>query len=597
MNKLLLSLISLSLSSSALATVPFSEIIGEDAELLVSVRSLSDTRAQWSEHPIVTLCENESLVDFFDSISGDEVLDDADGDQPSGFTEVMEDEFGLSYDQLFELFPGQASLAFYNLSGQIQPEAEPLEVVLMIEFTGDDERLAELMDIQFKRNAAAQQAVNPQVEHTMVEEVFMGETLYFDETYDGEKTYVEDGYALVNGILILATPESRLREYVESVKTGASTPIADLDVYRRSREDAGRGDLSLYVNFDQLMPRLNDAFMTLPWLNQLAMFGVTPQSLDSALSLESLQAVYVDIDLIEEGLLSSYGIIYREKLGFLSLLNYTQAELPEARYVPEGALNSSISLFDLSAMLANLEQLLTSASPMLPPLIDMQMQMSQTKTGVDIRASILDNFGGQVVSLSVLNEAHGEQEELGSQQLFVIDVQDAGALSQALEAFKDMIPGARAWIETQTYEGQTIYTIQSPAESNRTDAQAELISYVITRSKLIVNVGPVGLLHEVLTRMSEGSDGLWQHPDTVRMFEYIERPNAVARSFVDAEQMIKPLLQSLKQAAQLSGFASGLSAEEIPSELDAAYRLISEINEAPDGLFGRTLIIKSKDDE
>jgi hypothetical protein len=596
MNKFLLSFVCAGIGSSAVSAVPFQGIIGENVELFVSVRSFSETREQWAMHPIVELFEDESLIDFFGSIEDDEALDDPDSDAPSGFTAVMEEVFGLSYDELFELFPGQASLAFYNLSEQMLEQAERQEMVLMVEFSGDAERLDELMQIQFERNAAAQQAINPLIEHEMVEESFMGETLYFDETFNGEETYVEDGYALVDGIVILATPESRLREAVESIKEGASAPIADSDVYRRSREDAGRGDLVVYLNLEKLMPPLNDALMKLPMLDNLAMFGVTEQSLESALSLESLQAMYADFDLIDEGLLSNYGLIYREKLGFLSLLSYAQTKLPEARYVPEGVLNSSISLFDLSAMLANLEQVLTSASPTLPPLIDMQMQLSQSKTGVDLRASILENFGAQVVSLSILNEGGLEDlEALETQQLFVIDVKDTQALAQALEAFKDLIPGTRALFEEQSYEGQTIYTIKGPSDPSLPDAEGANVSYVMTRSELIVNVGGVGLLHEVLARMSDGSDGLWQHSDMERMFERIERPNAVARSFVDAEQMIEPLFQSLLQAGVASGFAGHMSAEKIPSGLDAAYRLISEINEAPDGLFGRTLIIKSED--
>ena len=37
--------------------------------------------------------------------------------------------------------------------------------------------------------------------------------------------------------------------------------------------------------------------------------------------------------------------------------------------------------------------------------------------------------------------------------------------------------------------------------------------------------------------------------------------------------------------------------EEVPASLQGAYRLISEANEAPDGLFGRTLIVKDEDGE
>jgi hypothetical protein len=117
---------------------------------------------------------------------------------------------------------------------------------------------------------------------------------------------------------------------------------------------------------------------------------------------------------------------------------------------------------------------------------------------------------------------------------------------------------------------------------------------VLLRSSLIVNVGEVGLLHEVLSRMGERGQGLWQSAETEQLFERIERPNAVTRSFVNTELMIEPLFESLLQVAELSGLMGDISKAKIPSQLDSAYRMISELNEAPDGFFGRTLIIKSE---
>ncbi|CAA6690386.1 MULTISPECIES: hypothetical protein [unclassified Lentimonas] len=595
MNKFLLSIVYAGLSCSAVFAVPFQGIIGEDADFFVTVRSISETREQWETHPIVELFEDEELLDFFDRVAAEDAGNDWDDEED--FDDVL-DAFGLTQDELFELFPGQASLAFYKLADKMMGQVDREEMVLMAEFSGDADRLNELMHIQFERNMAAQQEVNPLVEHEMIQESFMGETLYFDETFDGEETYIEDGYAFVDGIVVLAAPESRLRDAVESIKEGASDPIADSDVYRRSREDGGRGDVFVYLNLENLMPPLNTALVDLPMVNNLAMFGVTAQSLQNALSLESLQAMYADLDLIEDGVLAHYGMIYDEKLGFLSLLSYGQGELPEARYVPEGVLSSAVSLFDFSEMLANLEKVLTSASPTLPPLIDMQMQMMQTNTGVDLRSSILENFGSRVVNLSVLNEAGLEgMQTAESQQLFMVELNDSQAFAQAIEAFKDMVPGARAMIETQEYEGQTIYTIHGPSDPNFPEVQQADVSYVMTRSELIVNIGRVGLLHQVLSRMSEGGDGLWQSREIEALFERIEQPNAVTRSYMNAEQMVEPLFRSLLEAGELSGFTSKVSADQIPSDLDVSYRLISEVNEAPDSLFGRTLIIKSEDSE
>jgi hypothetical protein len=594
MNKFLLSCMCMCLSGAAVSAVPFQEIIGEDAEFFCTVRSLSETRAQWAMHPIAALFEDEELLAFFNAMKGSDTLEvDGNADEPSGFTEVMEDVFGLSYDELFELFPGQASVAFYNLSGQALGQAGLEEMVLMAEFSGDAARLDRLMQIQFERNMAAQQAINPLVEHVMIEESFMGETLYFDETFNGVTTYIEDGYALVDGIVVLAAPESRLRAAVESIKEGANAPIADSAVYQRSREEGGRGDVQVYLNLEKLMPTLNGALIEHPAVKNLAIFGVTAPSLDRALSLESLQALFADFDLIDSGLLSHYGLIYREKLGFLSLMSYANTALPEAHYVTEGALSSSISTLDGSAMLANLERFLTSASPTLPPLIDMQLQIAKAKTGVDLRAALLDNFGSQIVSLSVLPEANLNNSEVAKpQQIFVIEVKDVQALARAIEAFKDLVPSLRAMVEEQIYEGQTIYTIRDSSEPKMNNENT--VSYVLLRSSVIVNVGEVGLLHEVLTRMSEGGQGLWQSPETEQLFERIERPNAVTRSFVNTELMVESLFESLLQVAKLSGLTKDMSKAKIPSRLDSAYRMVSELNEAPDGFFGRTLIIKSE---
>jgi hypothetical protein len=570
--------------------VPFAELIDEDVHFFATVRSFSETRAQWEGHPIAELFEDEGLQGFFEAVAS---RSEAEAKEP-GFEEVLLEEFGLTYEGLFELFPGQASLSVYNLAEMVLKRANRPEMVLMAEFSGDKDRMNELMQIQFERNAEAQKKVNPLVEHEMIEESFMGETLYFDETFNGTESYIEDGYALVDGIFILATPESRLRSAVEAIKEGSDTSITKTDVYLRSREASGRGDLSLYLNLVEVMPPLNAALIEQSMKSGLAMFGVTGQSLENALALESMQALFGDFDLIEAGLSSHWGFIYREKGGFLSLLTYAEGALPEANYVPEGVLSSTISLYDFGAMLANLEKILTMASPSLPMLLDIQMQTMQSNTGIDLRAAILENMGGELVSLSVLKEADRSATVQQPEQLFVIGVKDAESLSQAIETLKDLAPGARALIETQDYEGYTIHTIKAQANAQTPDAPVNDFSYVITRSHLIVNIGRLGLLHEVLSRMDHTGEGFWQLPETELLFEGIARPNAVTRSYVDLEQMVKPILQSIIQAASFGGLGKNVDPDKLPTYLDAPFHLISEVNEEPDGLFSRTLILKSE---
>lgn len=601
MKQLLLSILSAGMLLSVGNAEPLQRFIGDDAEFMLTVRSFSETRQQWATHPIASLLEDEAVQAFFEPILDVAAEAEAQGGsvEPSeGFSEVMQAEFGLSYEDLFALFPGQASLVCYNLSELILQQATRPEMVLMFECSGNAERMNELLQIQFERNAAAQKAINPAMEHVMVEESFMGESLYFDEAFDGERTYVEDGYALVDGVFILATPERRLREAVEAIKEGAHAPIAASEVYLRSREESGRGDLGVYVNLQQLVPPLNQALLAQPMIAGLAMFGVTPQSLDKALSLQSLQALYMDLDLTDNGLLAYGGLMFTEQRGLLSLLSYAQADFPEPAYVPEEVLSSSISLFDFGALLSNLEALIRSASPMLQPMLEMQLQMLHNNTGVDLRAAVLENLGAQMVSFSMpdptdLTGVAGFEP----QQVLVFEVKDAQALSQAIDACKDMAPAAKTWVEAQEYEGHTIYTFKSPGDPNQAPGASLEFSYVVTRSNLIVSIGRVGMLHEVLSRMAEDDAGFWQKAETEHLFELIARPHPVVRSFVDVEQMVEPFFRSLLQAGALSGLSTGMRAELIPADLDAPYRVLSEVNQAADGLFSRTLIIKSEKSE
>jgi len=72
----------------------------------------------------------------------------------------------------------------------------------------------------------------------------------------------------------------------------------------------------------------------------------------------------------------------------------------------------------------------------------------QTNTGIDLRASILENLGGPMVSLAMLNKGGLAHEDWQPQQLFVIRVRDTQALTQALETLKNMFSGLSALTRT-----------------------------------------------------------------------------------------------------------------------------------------------------
>lgn len=578
------------LFSAHAAAKAFDTIITTDADMVFSVRDISDLREGWSEHPLADDLSEASLMEVLEPLFGES----AENESETGFQELLR-EFGLDEEKLFELFSDQAGLALYNLPELLLQQADKPDIAILADFGGSAERLDELMQIQFERNAKAQQEVNPAIEHEMIEERFMGETLHFDEVFDGETSYIEDGYALVEGVFILARPEERLRALVESVKLGSDRQMARNLTFQRAREESGSVDLMFYANLEAALPTLNEALLEKAMEGGMAMFGVSGKSLEAALALQALKAFYIDFDLGTESITSNSGILYQEKAGLLQLLAYEEGALPPANFVPEGILSSTVARFDLSEMFARLEALLGVASPSTPALINIQLQQVKNKTGVDLRSAFLENFGSEFVSFSMMPGGRGTDDAFApAQQVYVLPIKNAAALSGALEALKDMVPGARAQIKAREFQGETIHTFPRTQDPSMPDGAAYDLSYVVTRTHLIYSVGRAGLIQGVLNSMQSQDSGFWQMEETQWMIDRFGKRDVVSRAYTDFGQMVTAMLETFAGARLLYGKASTLDPSIMPSSIDLPWHMLTETYETSDGLFSETILVRKE---
>ena len=564
-------------------------ILTTEANMIVSVSDISSLREAFQSHPLVVDFGEVSWEDLMGSF-----MEEAD-DETGGFTKLLE-EFELDVDQLFELFPGSAGLVVYNIQELIMEDAEQPDIAIIADFAGTAERLDELMQIQFERNAKAQKEMNPEMEHEMIREKFMGETLYFDEAYDGEETYIEDGYALVDGIFILAAPEERLRSLVELIKAGPDQPIGRSSAYRRAYEESGPFDMLFYLNFESFLPALNKAMMDVAMEGGLALFGVTGKSLDAALSLDAMQAFSLSCKFHEDSITSNSSLVYREKAGLLNLFTYGEGALPAASYVPKGILSSTVALFDLSEMLAQTEALLGAASPSTPALIDIQLQKIKTESGVDLRTAVIENFGPELVTYSMLPDGlAGDEALIENEQVYVLEIKDSAALSGALEALKDLIPGSRAQIRTREFEGETIHSFTAPADPALTGGSGYEFSFVVSRTHLIISMGRAGLIQGVLTAMQSQDSGFWQTDEIEGLIDQFGKPGAVSRSYTDLGKFVGTLMDSIREAGLLAGSDVQIDSSVMPDDMDLPWHLMTETREASDGIFTRMVMLRKEE--
>ncbi len=568
---------------------PLTQIVDDQTELLLIVDNLQELRQVWLEHPLAAALTDPAWPSRFNGWMGQDP--DSSGGFPDAATKVLQEEFNLSWEELFTLFPGQLSISLHNFAELITQQTGQMDLSVLVEFSGTAEQLRALMQIQFERNAAAQQAENPLIQHELLEEVFMGETLYIDEVFDGADSYVEDGFALVDGVFILAVKPERLRSMVEAIKSGTERPLGRSAAFTRLREQSPGQDVFLYANLEAMGPRIGSALRDPKVTAPFAMFGVTGPGLERALALEALQAAAVDLKLTATGFNSSSGLLFGPKAGLLRLATYGRGGVPAASYVPERPMTASATSFDLSQMFKELQALMAAISPTSPMLLEIQLQQMRQQTGVDLRSALLENFGPELVTFSVLPENEpGEGDILQPEQVYVVAIKDAASLSNALEALKDRIPGVRGQFETLAFKGETIHTLRNNAATGGPGMGPMGISYAITRSHLLVHVGAGNRLQEVISAMQEGRGALWQQPVVLEGFERIARPGAVTRSYVDLNQMAGVTIGNFSKMVRM-GAGQGASGSPVPPALSLPFLILTEMNESDDGLFSRSILL------
>ena len=122
----------------------FTEIVNEDVDLLLYVRSFSDTRKTWESHPLGKVFADKSVQEFFEPMFEEGEFAEMD------FTQLIQDEFGLDWEELNKLFPGQAALAVFNVPEMMLEKDDFPDMAIMADFSGSEERLNELMEIGTK---------------------------------------------------------------------------------------------------------------------------------------------------------------------------------------------------------------------------------------------------------------------------------------------------------------------------------------------------------------------------------------------------------------------------------------------------------------
>lgn len=401
----------------------------------------------------------------------------------------------LSIATLSELFNGRACVSVISLDPE--NDMEP-ELVILADFAGDIDALKFLQTADREENAE---------KVLLIDEQYAGVTLYTEELTDlPEEDWMAEYWTLVDGIAVETSSMELLRNTVDAIIDARGAGLGDSPDFLRAVDLSPKSSMRAFFNLtagvDLLQTAMGAEMDSMP-INPL---GVTMDSMWNSLKLQSLHAVFLSIDFESDTIESTFGVIYDQRDGLLSLLNYSQQPIHYPHWIPKDAVDSTVAMIDFPGVVASFEGLMNDMSPNFGTMFQLQLDNLKQQTGIDFRESLLNNFGDQFISFTVWDEV--DEDDVAAiakreKAVMAIPVRDPQALQNAIKGLTEVfLPGAQV-LDEREFLGLTIVT---PANHGMEEPP---FAYALADGYLIFATGSVDLLERTLYNLLESNDGLW----------------------------------------------------------------------------------------
>lgn len=283
-----------------------------------------------------------------------------------------------------------------------------------------------------------------------------------------------------------------------------------------------------------------------------------------ALGLEAFQGFSGSINTDPADLRMKYFVHFEENEGFFGkFMDHYGNYLPDASFLSEEFMQASVSNFDISGMLHDLEETIVAISPMAGQMyLGQKSQMGQALS-IDIDEALIDNFSGSLylVSGETPNTAASDAG-LGETMPGMDSIFDQGSTvivgindRLALEALVDSLLvsfGQSELIGKQDFQGVSYYSMNSELTGIGPSV------FISDQHLLIEQTNPdFGKL--VINSMQDSVNPIFQRRDVQDALNDLP-PDPLAMTYSDAEQIIA--MQSKLLRTLVNSFPSPPGEEE-----------------------------------
>lgn len=557
------------------------ELLPAGTELVLLAGDMPRLLEQWSVNPLARLWNDERMRTALRTTRRHIQVDYWDG--------LLEMGFGYTLEEFLAGLPGQVALAFPELESAFG-EYPSFGLVAHV---GDAQQVSELMSflLEFTASRAPEG-----VEYQGLDEGFFGEVLHLQQVVRGREVREGLGWAVVDGVAVVAQPKAYLQELVVSLKQGGAVePWSETDAYERIRYWTPESDLLVYLKGDKL-PYLVRSYLGLGETEiqpedeeanaQLVAMETFSTQLSNTLLADNIDGLYVAGSLKDDVTVVELNVLYRQDTGLIRLLAYEPGPIPLPAFVPEDAGDVTVSMLNLPTLWTALRDSAGRIDALDGTNGEVQalLQAMSEEAGFDVEKALLSSVGSQLVALDLPRLQERPDMDSAPEEtdtVYALKVTDRQSVEMALDAFLAQT-GWSALLERQDYLETSLYTTRPTALGDGATDNGPLPAYAVT-DEYILYAGSDQALRRVLSRLVRpgATPSLWQWAEVKQALDHLPEgaseisvyePSRFLHEIFDALVGVQRKWQEPGQCRPRPRLERQLFDDRLQSVLDATYK-------------------------
>jgi len=455
------------------------------------------------------------------------------------FQKEFKDETGTEFSEFLSFFEGQVVFAILDFDKMIKDvPKQNFPVALLADIGGHEDDVAAV----FERMEAEEGNRETDSANTLRVEEVEGVPVHFWFGKDEEGELLADGgWAIANGILLAAGEHAVVEDLVrQALGETRADNLGNDPGYRKLVRSLEEGtDVSFFWNLKPLVELANRAMKeaeekqasTTPGKDAPGKPPFDIQKLISVLKLDVLENIGAGLHVSETAVEITGALHYSEDLGLLRLLAYGPDPAPRPDFIPADVIAFGTAFFDFSRSWETLE---LGIRTLFPGVLEMAggriaMMASQEEIELDLKKELLDNFSGDLISMTFENEENpGASNPLfagmNSNIVLLIGIHDAQRMRTLLDKGEILAKSITApqgqsgegkLFKRETVGDMTMYTMDEPGGEK--SQQVRPVFAVMPEYFGISLQGKAPLRH-IHSMMNTKGRTVWQKPEIQEAF-------------------------------------------------------------------------------